>query len=138
MGFVRVLQLVRLSWSSQEDLAIEIVVLRHEGAVLRRQVTRPALRWPDRAVLAGLSQVLSATCRNRCFVQPQTLLRWHRNLVRRKWTYAHRRPGRPALPAGTVTLVVRLAQENPTWGYRRIHGELAATGVRLAPSSVWA
>ena len=138
MAFVRVLQLIRLSWSSQEDLAIEVVVLRHEVAVLRRQVTRPALRWPDRAVLAGLSQVLSATRRNRFFVQPETLLRWHRDLVRRKWTYAHRRPGRPALPAGTVSLVLRLAQENPTWGYRRIHGELTTTGVRLAPSSVWA
>ena len=72
------------------------------------------------------------------FVQPETLLRWHRDLVRRKWTYAHRRPGRPALPAGTASLVLRLAQEKPTWGYRRIHGELATTGVRLAPSSVWA
>jgi putative transposase len=138
MAFVRVLQLVRLSWSRQEDLAIEVVVLRHEVAVLRRQVARPSLRWADRAVLAGLSQVLSATRRSRFFVQPETLLRWHRDLVRRRWTYAHRRPGRPALPAGTVSLVLRLAQENPTWGYRQIHGELAITGVRLAPSSVWA
>jgi putative transposase len=137
-AFVRVLQLVRLSWSRQEDLAIEVVVLRHEVAVLRRQVARPSLRWADRAVLARLSQVLSATRRSRFFVQPETLLRWHRDLVRRRWTYAHRRPGRPALPAGTVALVLRLAQENPTWGYRRIHGELAITGVRLAPSSVWA
>jgi putative transposase len=138
LAFVRVLQLVRLSRSDPEDLAIEVVVLRHEVAVLRRQVTRPDLRWADRAVLAGLSQLLSATHRKRFFVQPETLLRWHRDLVRRKWTYAHRRPGRPALPKGTVSLVVRLAQENTTWGYRRIHGELAATGVRLAPSSVWA
>lgn len=89
-------------------------------------------------MLAGLGQVLSATRRNRFFVQPETLLRWHRDLVRRKWTYAHRRPGRPTLPAGTVSLVLLLAQENPTWGYRRIHGELAASGIRLAPSSVWA
>jgi len=131
------LQLVRLSWSRQEDLAIEVVILRHEVAVLRRQVTRPALRWPDRAVLAGLSLALS-TARQKRFVQPETLLRWHRDLVRRKWTYAHRRPGRPALPTGTVSLVIRLARDNPTWGYRRIHGELAATGVRLAPSTVWA
>ena len=138
LAFVRLLQLVRLSWGRQEDLAIEVVVLRHEVAVLRRQVTRPALRWPDRAVLAGLSRVLSTARRKRLFVQPETLLRWHRDLVRRKWTYAHRRPGRPALPTGTVSLVIRLARENPTWGYRRIHGELAATGVRLAPSTVWA
>ena len=138
LAFVRVLQLIRLSWSGEEDLAIEVVVLRHEVAVLRRRVKRPALRWADRAVLAGLIQVLSATRRKRFFVQPETLLRWHRDLVRRKWTYAHRRPGRPALPAGTVSLVLRLAKANPTWGYRRIHGELATTGVRLAPSSVWA
>ena len=138
LAFVRVLQLVRLSWSREEDLAIEVVVLRHEVAVLRRQVTRPALRWADRAVLAGMSQVLSAARRRRFFVQPETLLRWHRDLVRRKWTYTYRRPGRPGLPVGTVSLVLRLARENPTWGYRRIHGELASTGVRLAPSSVWA
>ena len=116
---------------------IEVVMLRHEVGVLRRQVARPAL-WPaDRAVLAGLSRLLLAARRGRLFVQPETLLRWHRDLVRQKWTYAHRRPGRPGLPAGTVSLVLRLANENPTWGYRRIHGELATMGVRLAPSSVW-
>jgi putative transposase len=113
-------------------------MLRHEVAVLRRQVARPALQPADRAVLAGLSRLLSAARRGRFFVQPETLLRWHRDLVRRKWTYAHRRPGRPTLPAGTVSLVLRLAKENPTWGYRRIHGELATMDVRLAASSVWA
>jgi len=137
-AFVRLLQLILLSGKEQDDLVIEVVVLRHEVAVLRRQATRPALRWADRAVLAGLSQVLAAGRRRRFFVQPETLLRWHRDLVRRKWTYAHRRPGRPRLSAGTVSLVIRLAKENPTWGYRRIHGELSATGVRLAPASVWA
>ena len=70
-------------------------------------------------------------------MQPETLLRWHRDLVRRKWIYAHR-PGRPSIPAGTVAIVLRLARENPTWGYRRIHGELVRMGVALAPSSVWA
>ena len=138
VGFVRLLQLVRLSWGEQEDLAIEVVMLRHEVSVLRRQVARPALRPPDRAVLAGLSRLLSSVRRGRFFVQPETLLRWHRDLVRRRWTYPHRRSGRPALPVGTVHLVLRLAKENPTWGYRRIHGELATIGVRLAPSSVWA
>jgi putative transposase len=113
-------------------------MLRHEVAVLRRQVVRPALQPVDRAVLAGLSRLLSAARRGRFFVQPETLLRWHRDLVRRKRTYAHRRSGRPAIPAGTVSLVLRLARENPTWGYRRIQGELATMGVRLAPSSVWA
>jgi putative transposase len=137
VAFVRLLQLVRLSRSGQQDLAVEVVMLRHEVAVLRRQVARPALLPADRAVLAGLSRLLSAARRGRFFVKPETLLRWHRDLVRRKWTYPHRRPGRPAIPAGTVSLVLRLAKENPTWGYRRIQGELATMGVRLAPSSVW-
>ena len=122
----------------QEDLAIEVVMLRHEVSVLRRQVARPILRPLDRAVLAGLSRVLSPARRGRFVVQPETLLRWHRDLVRRRWTYSKRRSGRPALRAGTVRLVLRLAKENQTWGYRRIHGELATLGVGLAPSSVWA
>jgi putative transposase len=137
VAFVRVLQLVRLSRRGQADLAIEVVVLRHEVAVLRRQVARPALLPMDRAVLAGFSRALSPARRGHSFVRPQTFLRWHRDLVRRRWTYPHRRPGRPALPAGTVSLVLRLARDNPTWGYRRVHGELATMGVRLAPSSVW-
>lgn len=137
IAFVRTLQLVRLSRGEQQDLTIEIVMLRHEVAVLRRQVARAALQPADRAVLAGLSRLLSAARRGRFFVQPETLLRWHRELVRRKWTYPHRRPGRSAIPAGTVSLVLHLARGNSTWGYRRIHGVLATMGVRLAPSSVW-
>jgi hypothetical protein len=113
-------------------------MLRHEVSVLQRQVARPVLRPPDRAVLAGLSRMLSSARRGRILVRPETLLRGHRDLVRRRWTYPHRRAGRPALPVGMVHLVLRLATENPTWGYRRIHGELATMGVRLAPSSVWA
>jgi hypothetical protein len=66
------------------------------------------------------------------------LLGWHRDLVCRRWTDPHRKPGRPAIPGGTVSLVLRLARENPTWGYRRIHGELTSLGVTLAPSSAWA
>ena len=138
IAVVRILQLVRLSRNGQQDLAIEILMLRHEVGVLRRQVARPALQPADRAVLSGLSRLLSIARRGRFFVQPETLLCWHRELVRRKWTHSHRRPGRPPIPVGTVSLVLRLAIENPTWGYRRIHGELATTGVRLAPSSVWA
>ncbi len=138
MAFVRVVQLVRLSCRAQDDLAIEIVMLRHEVAVLRRQVDRPALRPADRALLAGLSRLLSRGRRGGFFVQPATLLRWHRDLIRRRWTYPHRRSGRPTVAAGTAALVVRLARENPTWGYRRIHGELATMGIVLAPSSVWA
>jgi transposase InsO family protein len=138
IAFVRLLQLVQLSRGDQEELAIEVVMLRHEVSVLRRQVVRPALRPADRAVLAGLSRLLSAVRRGRFFVQPETLLRWHRDLVKQRWAHSHRRSGRPALPVGTVSMVLRLAKESPTWGYRRIHGELATMGVRLAPSSVWA
>ncbi len=138
LSFVRILELLRRERRHDSELAIEMVLLRHEVAVLRRQMARPALHLADRAVLAGLSRLFAPVRRRRFFVQPETLLRWHRDLVRRRWTYTHRRSGRPALSAGTVQLVLRLASENPTRGYRRIHGELTAMGVRLAPSSVWA
>ena len=136
LAFVRILQMLRLSRRDGGDLAIEVVVLRQEVAVLRRQVPRPALRPSDRALLAGLGRLITQTKQHRFFVQPDTLLRWHRELVRRKWTYP-KPSGRPSIPAGTVQVVVRLARENPTWGYRRIHGELATMGVALAPASVW-
>jgi transposase InsO family protein len=136
LAFIRALQLLRLQRSDANDLAIEVVVLRHEVAVLRRQVARPSLRPSDRALLAGLSRLLPRAKRCRFFVQPDTLLRWHRDLVRRKWTYP-RPAGRPKIPAGTVQVVLRLARENPTWGYRRIQGELYALGLNLAPASVW-
>ena len=111
-------------------------MLRHEVAVLRRQVVRPALRlrivpcspgWGDCST-AGVGAGSS------CSPRPCSVAR---DLVRRKWSHA-RRPGRPSIPAGTVAIIVRLARENPTWGYRRIQGELARMGVVLAPSSVWA
>jgi transposase InsO family protein len=130
------MQILRLQRSDDSDLAIEVVMLRHEVAVLRRQEARPALRPSDRALLAGLSRLIPRTKLARFFVQPDTLLRWHRELVRRKWTYP-KPSGRPRIPAGTVQLVVRLARENPTWGYRRIHGELSVLGIDLAPASVW-
>ena len=130
VAFVRMLELFRLCRNEREELAIEVVMLRHEVSVLRRQVARPALRPADRALLAGLSGFLTRERRRRFFVRPETLLRWHRDLVRRRWTCSHERSGRPGVPAGTVQLVFRLANENTTWGYRRIHGELATMGVR--------
>jgi len=136
LALTRFVQLVRLGQRDGDELAIEIVMLRHEVAVLRRQVLRPALEPQDRALFAGLSRLMDRRRRGRFFVQPETLLRWHRDLVRQKWTYA-RRPDRPSIPAGTGSIVFRLARENPTWGYRRIQGELATMGVVLAPSSVW-
>ena len=131
LAFLRTVRILRLQRSDDSDLAIEVVMLRHEVAVLRRQVARPALRPPDRALLGGLSRLIPRSKLSRFFVQPDTLLRWHRELVRRKWTCV-KPSGRRRIPAGTVQLVVRLARENPTWGYRRIHGELSVLGVDLA------
>jgi putative transposase len=137
-AFCRILQLIRLVGSSDTDLAIEVVMLRHEVAVLRRQVHRPALETTDRAVLAGLARLLPSRRLVRFFVQPATLLRWHRDLVTKRWTYPHARPGRPGIAKGTTALVLRLAKENPQWGYRRIQGELATMGIVIAASTVWA
>ena len=103
--------------------------------MLRRQVVRPDLEPQDQALFAGLNRLMDRSRRGRFIVQPETLLRWHRGLVRRNWTHPHR-PGRPSIPAGTGSIVLRVARENPTWGYRRIQGELATMGVVLAPSSV--
>ena len=136
LAFIRTIQILLLKRSDDSTLAIEVVMLRHEVAVLHRQIARPALQPKDRALLAGLIRLITRSKRVRFFVQPATLLRWHRELLRRKWTYP-KPSGRPRIPTGTVRLVVRLARENPTWGYRRIHGELSVLGIGLAPSSVW-
>src|SRR6266540_6661493 len=115
---------------------IELLVLRHQVDVLRRQVGRPALGASDRALLAGAARLLSPVRRHGLLVTPQTLLRWHRQLVRRRWTYPSARAGRPSIDATTRELVLRLARENPRWGYQRIAGELNKLSVRVSPSTV--
>jgi putative transposase len=116
----------------------EILVLRHEVTVLRRQVNRPRLSRADRAVFAALTGLLSPACRLPRIVTPATLLRWHRDLVRRRWTRPrrHRTSGRRVAPE-LRRLVLRLITENPSWGYRRIHGELAGLGYQIGASTVW-
>src|SRR6185312_5989259 len=117
----------------------EILVLRHEVAVLGRQVSRPRLSWADRAVFAALTRLLSQGCRWHRIVIPATIVRGHRDLVKRRWTQPrrHRTSGRRTAPE-LRRLVLRLAVENSSWGYRRIHGELAGLGYQVAASTVWA
>jgi hypothetical protein len=132
----RLIELVALRPRSAECKELEIVVLRHELTILRRQVARPALELADRAFLAAPSRLLPRWRWSSFLVTPETLLRWHRRLVARRWSYPGRVPGRPRIGAEIRALVLRLARENPRWGYRRIVGELAGLGVELSATSV--
>src|SRR5437773_4602087 len=131
----RLLELLLLLAGSEQRKEVEILLLRHELQVLRRQVARPQLRPADRVVLAALGQALPRV--GSLLVQPATLLRWHRELVRRRWSYPAHPQGRPPLVSQARQLVLRLAAENPSWGYKRIHGELNGLGFTLSPSTVW-
>ncbi|CAN5287081.1 hypothetical protein BH18ACT12_BH18ACT12_12730 [soil metagenome] len=115
---------------------IELLVLRHELEILRRQVARPQLCAADRALLAAFAYHLPRSSLGVLLVTPRTLFRWHRALVRRKWRQPAGRRGRPPLSAEVRELVLRLARENPRWGHRRICGELAKLGVRVSPTSI--
>ena len=115
---------------------IELLVLRHELEILRRQVARPKLCTVDRALLAAAACHLPRSSRGVLLVTPRTLLRWHRMLVRRRWRQPPGRRGRPPLSAEVRELVLRLARENPRWGHRRICGELAKLGFQVSPTSI--
>ncbi|HCU93077.1 MAG TPA: integrase [Actinobacteria bacterium] len=117
----------------------EILILRHQVAVLQRQVKAPRLSWADRAVLAALARLLprGRLRQLNLIVSPRTLLRWHADLVKRHWAYPRRPPGRPRTAASVRALALEMARDNPGWGYRRIHGELSGLGHKIAPSTVW-
>jgi putative transposase len=131
----RSIQLLALLAHSDAAKELEILVLRHQLTVLRRQTPRPKLEPTDRALLAATSRVLPRS-RWSCFlVRPETLLRWHRRLVAGAWTDPYQ-PGRPPLDEDVQQLIVRLAKENPRWGYQRIQGELQHLGVRVSATSI--
>jgi putative transposase len=136
LALCRLVQLVVLLCKSERSKELEILVLRHELAMLRRQPRRARLRPVDRAMLAALARALPRSAWTSLSVRPATLLRWHRQLVRRRWTCPHRQPGRPPLDRRLQALVARLARENPGWGYRRIVGELQSLGIAVSASSV--
>jgi transposase InsO family protein len=131
----RLLQLAALRVRSNDFKELEIVVLRHELAILRRQRQRPALTTVDRLFLAAASRYLSRDRWRSFMITPGTLLRWHRRLVARRWTYPQR-AGRPPMRREIRDLVLRLARENPRWGYTRIVGELKGLGMTISATTV--
>jgi transposase len=129
-------QLLALLARGDAAKELEILVLRHQLAVLRRQTPQPKLQPADRALLAAVSRILPRA-RWSCFlVKPETLLRWHRRLITDTWTYPNRGAGRPPLDQVVQQLIVRLAKENPRWGYQRIQGELLHLRVWVSASAI--
>src|SRR5215218_4097453 len=136
LAFSAVLRLLVTNRRSEFAKDLELLVLRHQLAVLGRQERRPSLRPADRALLAALARLLPPRRRHGLVVTPQTFLRWHRELVRRKWTQPRRSPGRPPVDRRVRELVLRFARENPGWGYPPIAGELLKLGLRVSPSTI--
>jgi hypothetical protein len=132
----RLLEFVVLLGRSDRSKELEILVLRHELSILRRQVGRPRFEARDRVLLAAFSRMLPRRSWAAFSVRPETLLAWHRRLVARRWTYLHRRPGRPRISADVRELILRLARENSSWGYLRIAGELRKINIAVSASSV--
>jgi hypothetical protein len=133
--FVRLAGWMALLARSSVSKDAELLVLRQEAAVLRRQNPKPKLEWADRAVLAALARLLPRPLRMNRLVTPDTLLRWHRRLICWRWTYPHR-GGRPPADPRTAALIEQMARENPGWGYKRIQGELFGLGIRVGASTV--
>jgi hypothetical protein len=136
-----VFTVMRLLPVSGTDKDIEILALRHQLAVLQRQIDQPRLTATDRVFLAALLHRLPRVRLRQLplIVSPDTIMRWHRDLIRHRHPKRSRRkrPGRPPTRRSIQALVLRLARENTSWGYRRIHGELVGLGITLAPSTVW-
>ncbi len=136
LAVCRSFQLLALLARGEAAKDLEILVLRHQLTVLRRQIPRPKLELADRALLAPVSRVLPRSRWSCFFVRPETLLRWHRRLIAGAWTYPHRQTGRPPLDQDVQQLIIRLARENPGWGYQRIKGELLRLGVQVSATAI--
>ena len=134
-AFSRIVELVMLCFRRRESNEIETLVLRHELDILRRQQPRPRLEPKDRAWLAMLSRILPRGRWSAFVVTPDTLVAWHRRMVRRHWTYPTTPKGRRPPGDDIQAVIVRLARENPRWDYQRIQGELARLGCRVSASS---
>ena len=133
--FTRLLAWLVLLARASASKDAELLVLRHEVAVLRRSNPKPPLNWNDRALFAALSRLLAPAVRGHRVVTPATLLRWHRKLISQHWTYPHRQ-GRPPIEAALADLIERMARQNPSWGYRRIQRELLKVGCRVGASTI--